>query len=36
MDDSHIKQVLEGHTCKIETFAIKEDADLKLLIWTYI
>ena len=30
LDDSHIKQVLEGHTCKIETFAIKEDADLKV------
>lgn len=27
-DDKHLDQVLEGHTCKIETFGFSESADL--------
>ncbi|MCR1843172.1 UDP-N-acetylmuramoyl-L-alanyl-D-glutamate--2,6-diaminopimelate ligase [Murimonas intestini] len=28
-DDKHLDQVLEGHTCKIETFGFSENADLR-------
>ena len=28
-DDSHVEQVIKGHTCVIERFGIKENADLK-------
>lgn len=28
-DDKHLNQVLEGHTCKIETFGFSESADLR-------
>ena len=27
-DDSHVNEVLEGHTCEIETFGIDEKNDL--------
>ncbi len=27
-DDSHMKEVLKGHTCKLETYGIEEKADL--------
>ena len=29
IDDSHIKKVLEGHTCEIETYGIDKEANLK-------
>ena len=28
-DDSHLTQVLEGHTCEVETFGFSEKADLR-------
>lgn len=28
-DDSHFRQVLEGHTCKLETYGLSADADLR-------
>jgi UDP-N-acetylmuramoyl-L-alanyl-D-glutamate--2,6-diaminopimelate ligase len=28
-DDAHYKQVLEGHTCDVETFGFSEDADVR-------
>lgn len=28
-DDCHLQQILEGHTCKIETFGFSEKADLR-------
>lgn len=28
-DDSHVTQVLEGHTCKVETFGLSEGANLR-------
>jgi UDP-N-acetylmuramoyl-L-alanyl-D-glutamate--2,6-diaminopimelate ligase len=28
-DDAHLEQVLEGHTCQIETFGFSEKADLR-------
>ncbi len=28
-DDTHITKVLEGHTCKVETFGMSEDANLR-------
>lgn len=28
-DDVHINQVLQGHTCKLETFGIEKEADLR-------
>ena len=29
MDDSHCKDVVEGHTCKLETFGLAKEADLR-------
>jgi UDP-N-acetylmuramoyl-L-alanyl-D-glutamate--2,6-diaminopimelate ligase len=29
IDDEHFEQILKGHTCKIETFGMSEDADLR-------
>lgn len=29
IDDEHCRQVLEGHTCKIETYGFSEEADLR-------
>lgn len=29
IDDLHSKQVLEGHTCEVETFGFEEEADLR-------
>lgn len=31
IDDKHTKSVIEGHTCKIETYGLSEDADTKAL-----
>ena len=28
-DDSHLSRILEGHTCKVETFGFSENADLR-------
>lgn len=28
-DDQHLKQILEGHTCEVETFGFSEKADLR-------
>ena len=28
-DDSHLEQILEGHTCEVETYGFSEDADLR-------
>ncbi len=28
-DDSHLEQVLNGHTCQVETFGFSKDADLR-------
>lgn len=28
-DDAHINQILQGHTCQVETFGFSEDADLR-------
>jgi UDP-N-acetylmuramoyl-L-alanyl-D-glutamate--2,6-diaminopimelate ligase len=28
-DDPHLAQILEGHTCEVETFGFSEDADLR-------
>ena len=30
-DDEHLAQILEGHTCKVETFGFSENADLRAL-----
>lgn len=30
LDDTHIEKILEGHTCNIETFGLREDADLRV------
>lgn len=30
-DDSHVSQVLEGHTCTIETFGLSEGVDLRAI-----
>ncbi len=29
IDDTHVWQVLEGHTCELETYGLSKDADLK-------
>lgn len=29
MDDSHAQEILQGHTCKVETFGFSEAADIK-------
>lgn len=28
-DDSHLEQILEGHTCKVETYGFSENADIR-------
>ena len=28
-DDSHLEKILEGHTCKVETYGFSENADIK-------
>ena len=28
-DDSHLQEILEGHTCEVETYGFSEDADLR-------
>lgn len=28
-DDAHVNDILEGHTCKVETFGFSEDADIR-------
>ncbi len=28
-DDAHVEDVLEGHTCEVETFGFSEDADIR-------
>lgn len=28
-DDAHVNQILQGHTCQVETFGFSEDADLR-------
>ena len=28
-DDSHLQEILEGHTCEVETYGFSENADLK-------
>lgn len=28
-DDSHLKKILEGHTCEVETYGFSEDADMR-------
>ena len=28
-DDQHLEQILEGHTCEVETFGFSEKADLR-------
>lgn len=35
-DDEHWKDILEGHTCKVETFGIDSDADLKAQNITFL
>lgn len=29
MDDAHTNQILEGHTCRVETFGFSENADIR-------
>lgn len=35
-DDEHWKDILEGHTCEVETFGIDSDADLKAQNITFL
>lgn len=28
-DDAHVGQILEGHTCKVETYGVEKEADLR-------
>lgn len=35
-DDEHWKDILEGHTCEVETFGINSDADLKAQNITFL
>lgn len=35
-DDEHWKNILEGHTCEVETFGIDSDADLKAQNITFL
>lgn len=35
-DDVHLQQILEGHTCKIETYGLSEKADLRAMNIQYL
>ncbi|MCH4190753.1 MAG: UDP-N-acetylmuramoyl-L-alanyl-D-glutamate--2,6-diaminopimelate ligase [Butyrivibrio sp.] len=35
-DDAHMEQVMEGHTCKLETYGFNENADLRAENLAYI
>ena len=35
-DDEHMEKVVEGHTCKLETFGFSEKADLRAINLAYI